>query len=143
MPKNTLFDQFKERLNDTRDASKDLFNKNINKYAIIIRSIGWIIIFICVAIILHTIHNTIKRNYNFNGIVENITYDPNRNPVITIKGVEYELSYSGWNDGWDIVNNKVEVGDKMIKKKGEMELLLIKHNGRDTTNLLYNENSTH
>lgn len=116
----------------------DEIRDNLKKYGPRLTPVGLVII-ICIIVSLRIMHNAILRNYDFNGIVENVTYDSNRFPKIIIKGEEYELTY----EGWDTNINKIVIGDKMIKKRGEMELLLIKQNGIDTINLLYKEKRTH
>jgi hypothetical protein len=74
-----------------------------------------------------------KLSYSFSGVVTKVVYNRNNYPVVTINRVDYELSF----DGWDCNDHKIDIGDKMIKKKGNMTLLLIKVNGRDTVDLLY------
>jgi uncharacterized lipoprotein YehR (DUF1307 family) len=99
------------------------------------RTVVTIIVAIALVYILRLIDYEIRIGYSFNGVVEDVTYDWNLSPHVKIKGKEYALSYGGWH----IKVNTIEVGDKLIKKKSEWDLLLIKHNSKDTINLLYKQ----
>jgi hypothetical protein len=62
-------------------------------------------------------------NLTFNGTIEKVRYDGvQRNPYITIKGVEYKLGYSHWITYKDTL----AVGDSAVKKKGTTDFTLIK-----------------
>lgn len=62
-------------------------------------------------------------NYSFNGFIEKIQYEePKHLPTITVKGKEYDLIYCHWKNYKDTL----AVGDSVIKKKGDMDLSLIK-----------------
>jgi hypothetical protein len=115
--------RFEDYLNDYRNSFNYPPKTVITTLAIIA----------CAGIALTIIGNTILRNYAFNGEVENVDYDWNRFPIISIKGETYDLNY----DGWETNSNKIRIGDRMIKKKGEMTLKLIKQHSRDTIDLLY------
>jgi len=68
---------------------------------------------------------------HFNGIVQNVTYSIKGYPTVTINGTNYPLDYPNW--GFRV---PIEKGDKLIKKKGEMNLKLIKRNRKDTIDFL-------
>ena len=71
------------------------------------------------------------RLMHFNGTVQNVTYSVKGFPTVTINGTNYSLGYPNWG-----FNVPIEKGDKLIKKKGEMDLKLIKRNRRDTIDFL-------
>jgi len=107
---------------------------NLRNYPPRLTPIGLVAIaFIFLILIL--IHNNRIKNYKFKGIVEDVTYNQNRYPVVKINGEEYTLDY----DGWGLNENKIYTGDELIKNKGEMELKLIKPDKKDTINLLFKE----
>jgi hypothetical protein len=89
--------------------------------------------FFAIILILWLVSNEIVRNYNFDGIVEKVTYSIKGIPKVTIKGVEYHLEYNDYHFN----NGLIEKGDRLIKKKGEMDLKLIKSNSKDTINFLH------
>lgn len=66
-----------------------------------------ILIFIAGGNITHHIGVKKTRNWNFKGYVENVSYDSQRNPSVTINGKEYNLYYTIWH--FDVKINK---GDK-------------------------------
>ncbi len=63
----------------------------------------------------------------FNGIVEDVSYDFQKVPTVIINGKEYTISYTSYS-----FPVKIEIGDKMIKKRKDIRLLLIKPNSKDT-----------
>jgi hypothetical protein len=68
---------------------------------------------------------------HFNGIVQNVTYSIKGYPTVTINGTNYPLNYPYW-----VFTVPIEKGDRIIKKKDEMNLKLIKRNRRDTIDFL-------
>jgi hypothetical protein len=93
-------------------------------------------IFLVIGLIVYfliRVDYNLKLAYNFNGVVTRVVYNRNNYPIVTVNGVDYELSF----DSWDCNDNKIDIGDKMIKRKGDMTLLLVKANSRDTIDLLY------
>ena len=92
-----------------------------------------LVIFFIVCLVILQINVQRKNlNYDFNGIVQNVTYDIKRCPTVTINGTNYSLG--GRN--WGFYKDTIETGDKMIKKKGSMDLYLIKPYKKDTINFL-------
>jgi len=65
------------------------------------------------------------RHMQFNGIVEGVTYDFRKAPTVRIGGKDYYLNFGS-------LTKNIEVGDKLIKKRGEIRILLIKFNSKDT-----------
>ena len=63
----------------------------------------------------------IEKGYQFNGIIEKITYNEKKIPEITVNGKAYGLSTS-WR-----FNEKMSVGDSLIKEKGLLNYKLIKY----------------
>lgn len=68
---------------------------------------------------------------HFNGTVQNVTYSIKGYPTVTINGTNYPLDYPYWN-----FSIPIGKGDRIIKKKGEMNLKLIKRNRKDTIDFL-------
>ena len=66
--------------------------------------------------------NNINRNYEFNGVVEDVNYDIKGTPSVTISGHVYYLSYNNWN-----FQHRIMKMDTLIKKKGYMKIILIKY----------------
>ena len=68
--------------------------------------------------------------YDFNGRVDSIWYDGDRNdkivtdPTIFIHGKTYDLSYHTWD-----FRRNIQPGDSMIKLKNRLRIILIKKNG--------------
>ncbi|HEX3385625.1 MAG TPA: hypothetical protein VHS53_10575, partial [Mucilaginibacter sp.] len=60
------------------------------------------------------------RHMQFKGIVEGVAYDPKGNPTVRIAGEDYYLT--SYNYVWPV---KIETGDRLIKNRGEIRLLLI------------------
>jgi hypothetical protein len=69
-------------------------------------------------------------NYNFNGIVERISYDAQDEPTVIINGTEYDLGCNNWGIHKD-KKETIEVGDSLIKIKGQIFIKLIKRNRKD------------
>ena len=65
------------------------------------------------------------RHMQFNGIIEGVTYDFRKAPTVRIGGKDYYLNFGS-------SPKNIEVGDKLIKKRGEIRILLIKFNSKDT-----------
>jgi hypothetical protein len=110
----------------------DFNNINVENYYKKARVII-LIVFLGSILILSIINYGKSRTSAFNGIVEKVKYNVQGFPTITIKGVEYFLSYNNW-----AFTVPIEKGDKMIKEKGKMNLKLIKRNGKDTIDFLIN-----
>ena len=91
------------------------------------------VVFIAIIIILLIVNNEKMRWYNFDALIQNVSYNVKGDPTITINGTEYFLSYSHWQFGIA----KIEKGDRIIKIKGKMDLKLIKKNRRDTINFFH------
>ena len=86
------------------------------KEALILAFIALIIFGLCLT------GGKIARDYSFNGVVQQVSYDEKGIPTVTIKGVEYQLGYNDWGRNKDTI----EVGDSMIKRKGDTHIKLIK-----------------
>jgi hypothetical protein len=68
------------------------------------------------------IHDYIKqKSYEFNGVVQVVTYDVKGAPDVKINGSEYFLTYHKW--GFD---HKIQVGDSLIKAKNTLVIKLVK-----------------
>jgi hypothetical protein len=62
-----------------------------------------------------------QKNYEFNGVVQVVTYDIKGTPDVKINGSEYFLTYHKWG-----FNHKIQVGDSLIKKRNKMVIRLVK-----------------
>jgi len=60
-------------------------------------------------------------NYEFNGIVESVSYDDKNIPSATVDGQTYYLGATNWN-----FNRLIEAGDSLHKQKGNIVIELIK-----------------
>jgi hypothetical protein len=96
------------------------------------RKIIFPISIILIPFIVWLIAYKIALNYSFNGIVEYVSYDVQHKPTITIKGIKYNLDLNNWGHYQDTI----EVGDSMIKKKGETFIKLIKRDKQKNINFL-------
>jgi hypothetical protein len=96
------------------------------------KNIKYLIIIALIAIvtILYMVNYEIRKNYCFEGVVENVYYNDKGTPTVTINKESFFL---GYND-WDFSIVRVEKGDIMIKKKGDMNLKIIKMDSKDTIN---------
>lgn len=87
-------------------------------------------IVVCIAIIINIYfshkYKKIHLAYQFNGSVENVSYDIKGIASIVIQGVSYDLS----DPNWDFDHNRIKKGDLMIKEKNSMIIKLIKSNGQ-------------
>lgn len=64
----------------------------------------------------------IEINYEFNGLVQKITFDePKHTPTIIVNGKSYTFVYNN-----RFLLDSVSVGDSVIKVKGENEMHLFK-----------------
>ena len=90
-----------------------------------------LVILVILAMEFHSIKT--NRDYDFNGIVQNINYDIKKIPTVTINGSNYYLG------GRYLAFYKytIQIGDKLMKKKGDDNVYLIKNNTKDTINLYY------
>ena len=67
----------------------------------------------------------ITQNYEFSGVVQNVTYTSNHyQPIITVNNKQYDLEWVRWYD--DLY--KIEVGDTVVKHKYDQHMALIKRN---------------
>jgi hypothetical protein len=73
-----------------------------------------------------SVKSTIKeRDSHFNGIIQGISYTIKETPHITVNGNSYYLS-TNWK-----FNEKMSVGDSIIKEEGSNKYKLIKiHSGK-------------
>lgn len=69
----------------------------------------------------------LARDIHFRGPVTKVYYDQRHHPYITIKGKERNLDWMIW-DRYCTIN----VGDTIIKSKGDLKVKLIKRNSKDT-----------
>ena len=88
------------------------------------------ILFILIILLLCIIGYEQNNLYSFNGFVQNVTYNIKGTPTITINGKDYFLNAPVWQ----FYPLKIEKGDRMIKKSGEMDLFIIKQRSHDTIN---------
>lgn len=79
------------------------------------------VLFSIALLVLYIRAERIENNYQFSGIVQNITYGDKRTPKVTINNNSYFLSFPNWN-----FNNKIEQGDSLIKTKNSTIYKLIK-----------------
>src|SRR5258708_4070460 len=84
--------------------------------------------FVAIMFALWLIGGEMSLNDSFNGLVQNVNYNEKGIPTVTIKGIEYYLA----GENWGHYQDKIETGDSMIKKKGELYIKLIKRNRIDT-----------
>jgi hypothetical protein len=92
-----------------------MIEKKIIKYLVI----G--LVFFSILEIMTLISVRRETKTNFNGVIKRIDYSEKRTPTVTIKGNRYGLS-TGWR-----FNEKMEVGDLLIKEEGTMAYKLIKN----------------
>ncbi len=79
-------------------------------------------VFMGIVIFLYFRAYITEKHYEFQGVVQNVSYDIKGTPDIYIDGKKYILSYNDWN-----FNYKIDKGDSLIKRKNEMVIKLIKH----------------
>jgi len=79
------------------------------------------ILFFLVAKILSVMFYIKERNYQFNGIIEKIDYNEKKTPSVKVNGKSYVLS-TNWR-----FNEKMNVGDSLIKEKESTAYKLIKY----------------
>jgi hypothetical protein len=86
-----------------------------------LRTVYLIAVFAVVVFFLWLRGYIMTLNYNFSGKIQKIEYPDSLKhiPTITVRGKQYDLIYCHY---------RVEpaVGDSVVKKKGEMDLLIIK-----------------
>jgi hypothetical protein len=68
-----------------------------------------------------------KKSWSFKGPVEKVWYDDKGFPTVWVNGNKYDLYDTKW-DSDDIIN----VGDTLIKRKGDLRITLIRRNSNDT-----------
>ncbi len=69
-------------------------------------------------------------SWSFKGEVENVKYGFLRStPIINVNNNEYDL----WRTKWD-THLKIQVGDTIVKRKGTLNIFLIRRGTRDTLN---------
>lgn len=61
----------------------------------------------------------------FNGRIDSVNYNQKSKASIFIKGVKYDLFYQKW----DFDHNRIQTGDSIIKKKGSIQIKLIRPDG--------------
>jgi hypothetical protein len=65
-------------------------------------------------------------DYQFNGIVDSVSYNIKGKASIVVKGAHYYLGAPNW----DFDHNKIQKGDLISKKRNSMIIKLIKPDGR-------------
>ena len=95
-----------------------------------------LIIFLLTVGILTFINYERIRLMHFTGIVQKVVYARDRRPTVTINGEDYDL-FSTFNS---LPDKQIEIGDKMIKKRGDIYFRLIKRNSKDTIGFYDGEN---
>ena len=65
-------------------------------------------------------------NYQFDGVVDSVSYDIKGYATITVKGSHYYLG----GTSWDFNHNRIQKGDSILKKRNSMIVKLIKPDGR-------------
>ncbi|MBD1366688.1 hypothetical protein IDJ77_22945 [Mucilaginibacter sp. ZT4R22] len=65
-------------------------------------------------------------SYQFNGVVDSVSYNAKGQAYVHIKGIQYYLS----DNTWDFDHDRIAKGDSMIKGKNSMVVKLIKANGQ-------------
>lgn len=80
--------------------------------------VGLMFLFFFTVIVWTVIAHYFKVKENFRGVVEKVYYSEKHTPVVFIKGQKYALSI-GFYD-------KIQVGDSIIKNKGQDRYILVK-----------------
>lgn len=78
-------------------------------------------LFFIVLSVLYIRADKIEKSYQFNGTIEKVTYGDKKTPRVVIKGRTYFISYPN-----EDFNDKIEVGDSLIKKGDARIYKLIK-----------------
>ena len=78
-------------------------------------------LFFIVLSFLYIRADKIEKNYQFNGIIEKVTYGDKKIRKVVIKGKTYFISYPS-----EDFNDKIEAGDSLIKEKNSKIYKLIK-----------------
>ena len=91
-----------------------------------------IIIILIVIIISYYIKPKLVKAWDFKGPVKDVYYDIKGYPTITINGDSYYLFYTMWH-----IDVQINIGDTIIKKKGDLRIKLIRQNSHDT--IYYND----
>jgi hypothetical protein len=65
-------------------------------------------------------------NYQFDGIVDSVSYDIKGGATVVIKGSHYYLGGTSWS----FDRNEIQKGDSIFKKRYLMTIKLIKRDGR-------------
>lgn len=66
------------------------------------------------------------KNFEFNGHIEQVSYDAKNIPEIKVNSKKYVLT-GGWG-----FKRALKAGDEVIKKKGELIIKVVHRNKRDT-----------
>lgn len=86
-----------------------------------------ILVLIVICVQLSTFYTYEWMRYQqFDGTVEDVTYNIKKLPTVTINGKNYQIYYPY------TFPVQIEKGDKMIKRRGNIRLLLIKPHSKDT-----------
>lgn len=84
--------------------------------------IGFLVLCITVLAYLNFTASKRLKGYEMKGVVDRITYDVKGLPYVDVNGTQYYLG-GPWN-----FEHKIEEGDSIIKRKGDMSIKLIKKN---------------
>lgn len=80
-----------------------------------------ILLFIALSIFFFIRGYLMVNGYEFNGIVQKVTYSVKGTPYVIVNGKEYVLDWNSW--GFD---NKIQQGDSLIKEKNTLFIKLVK-----------------
>src|SRR6476659_5427609 len=92
----------------------------MNKMTVIISFVGFVVFAGIMTIIGRKRSDDKYLKMEFNGKIEYVVYDIKEMPTVTIKGNDYFIG------GLYNFNHNLEIGDSLIKKKGDYDFKLIK-----------------
>jgi len=78
-------------------------------------------LFFIVSLFLYIRADRIEISYKFKGTIDKVTYSDKKFPNVVIKGETYFISYPN-----EDFNDKIEVGDSLVKEKNSRIYQLIK-----------------
>lgn len=64
-----------------------------------------------------------RKALHFSGVIEKIRYDKKMIPIVTVNGKSYYLSALG------SFHKEVNVGDSVVKHRGDLKLKIVKRDG--------------
>src|ERR1700761_5029816 len=103
-------------------------NRKPNMGITIFVVVGIIIVVILITYFSHK-SNVLYLNYQFDGLIEQVSYDIQHKATIVVKGKKYGLK----DPNCDFDHNRIEKGDSISKKSNTMIITLFKRNGEVIT----------